>query len=77
MSGAVTTHPANTRAPTTGQRGHPVIRSFEPGEEWFYDYRSEEFFEGPALASPESHPLDQPVPGPAGAVPPDWESHLN
>jgi hypothetical protein len=54
-----------------------VIRSFEPGEEWFYDYRSEEFFEGPALAPPESHPVAQPVPGPAGAVPPDWESQLN
>jgi len=60
-----------------GASGHPVIRSFEPGEEWFYDYRSDEFFEGPALAPPESRPLAQPVPGPAGAVPPDWESHLN
>ncbi|HME01953.1 MAG TPA: UBP-type zinc finger domain-containing protein [Solirubrobacteraceae bacterium] len=57
--------------------GHPVIRSFEPGEEWFYDYRSEQFFEGPPLAPPDSRPLDQPVPGPAGAVPPDWQSHLN
>ncbi len=57
--------------------GHPVIRSFEPGEEWFYDYRSDEFFEGPALAPPDSHPLDQPAPGPAGVVPADWQRHLN
>jgi Zn-finger in ubiquitin-hydrolases and other protein len=57
--------------------GHPIIRSFEPGEAWFYDYRTGEFLRGPALAAPESHPLDQPVPGPAGAVPPDWQSHLN
>jgi Zn-finger in ubiquitin-hydrolases and other protein len=59
------------------ETGHPVLQSFEPGEDWFYDYRSREFFEGPALAPPDSHPPDQPVPGPAGAVPPDWERHLN
>jgi hypothetical protein len=57
--------------------GHPVLQSFEPGEGWFYDYRSGRFFEGPTLAAPDSHPADQPVPGPAGAVPADWERHLN
>ena len=57
--------------------GHPVLQSFEPGEDWFYDYRSGGFFEGPALAPPDSHPADQPVPGPAGAVPIDWQRHLN
>jgi hypothetical protein len=57
---------------------HPVIRSFEPGENWFYDYRSDEMYaDGPALAAPQHHPLDQPVPGPAGRVPPDWQAHLN
>jgi hypothetical protein len=53
--------------------GHPVIRSFEPGEDWFYDYRTGEFFEGPELQSPNAHPLDQPVPGPEGKVPGNWE----
>jgi hypothetical protein len=57
--------------------GHPVLQSFEPGEDWFFDYRSGEFFEGPVLAPPDSHPADQPVPGPAGAVPSDWQRHLN
>ncbi|HEX4162271.1 MAG TPA: UBP-type zinc finger domain-containing protein [Acidimicrobiales bacterium] len=56
---------------------HPVIRSFEPGEAWFFDYRSNEFLEGPPLAPPEHHPLDQPTPGPAGRVPANWESLLN
>ena len=32
--------------------GHPIITSFEPGEHWFYDYRTDEFFDGPKL-----HPL--------------------
>jgi hypothetical protein len=61
-----------------GAEEHPVIRSFEPGEAWFYDYRTDEMQEsGPALAPPEHHPLDQPVPGPAGRVPRDWQAHLN
>ena len=42
---------------------HPIITSFEPGERWFYDYRTEQFFTGPKLHAPHSHPLDQPVPG--------------
>ena len=57
--------------------GHPVIRSFEPGEGWFYDYRTGDMLDGPDLAPPASHPPDQPVPGPAGAVPADWQSHLH
>jgi hypothetical protein len=57
--------------------GHPVIRSFEPGEDWFYDYRTGDFLNGPPLEAPESHPLDQPTPGPAGAVPSNWEQLLN
>jgi len=27
--------------------GHPIITSFEPGERWFYDYRTEQFLTGP------------------------------
>ncbi|MGA9267108.1 MAG: UBP-type zinc finger domain-containing protein [Rhodomicrobium sp.] len=57
--------------------GHPVITSFEPGERWFYDYRTEEFFTGPKLHPPHAHPLDQPVPGPARAVPSNWQTLLH
>jgi hypothetical protein len=57
--------------------GHPVIASFEPGEAWFYDYRTEDFFDGPTLAAPRWHPEDQPVPGPKGRVPSDWQAELN
>jgi hypothetical protein len=60
------------------ETGHPVIRSFEPGEVWFWSYPEEGFYEsGPALAPPEHHPLDQPVPGPAGRVPRDWRARLH
>src|SRR5271155_2203921 len=57
--------------------GHPIITSFEPGERWFYDYRKEEFCTGPKLPAPHSRPFDQPAPGPAGAVPPNWQTLLH
>ena len=59
------------------QDGHSIVRSFEPGEDWFWDYRTEQYYAGPALAPPEHHPLAQPTPGPAGRVPADWERHLH
>jgi hypothetical protein len=57
--------------------GHPIIRSFEPGEEWFWNYETEDSFEGPRLAAPEYHPLDQGVPGPKDRVPRDWRFHVH
>ncbi|MET8694284.1 UBP-type zinc finger domain-containing protein [Streptomyces bauhiniae] len=60
------------------ETGHPVLRSFEPGEDWFWNYATKELYEtGPTLAPPESHPADQPVPGPAGRVPADWARLLS
>jgi len=60
------------------ETGHPVIRSFEPGEDWFWSYPEEDFYEtGPVLAAPLHHPKDQPTPGPSGRVPHDWRSRLN
>jgi hypothetical protein len=60
--------------------GHRLIRSFEPGEDWMWDYTTEQFFESPAgntLAPPEHHPVGQPTPGPAGKVPADWQHYLH
>src|SRR5579864_4987475 len=57
--------------------GHTLIRSFEPGEDWFWDFAADEASEGPPLAPPEHHPLSQPVPGPRGKVPRNWESLLH
>ena len=56
---------------------HPIVRSFEPDEDWFYDFSSDQYAEGPELVPPNGHPLDQGVPAPADRVPPDWESRLN
>jgi hypothetical protein len=57
--------------------GHPVIQSFEPGEDWFWNFGTEEAFAGPGLAPPAAHPAGQPVPGPAGRVPEDWRARLH
>jgi hypothetical protein len=57
--------------------GHPVVQSFEPGEDWFWNYVTSESFDGPALQAPGDHPVDQPVPGPQGRVPPDWQMQLH
>jgi len=60
-----------------GQSGHPVVRSYEPGEAWFWDFTRDEFLEGPELAPPAAHPVSQPAPGPAGRVPRDWQQRLH
>jgi hypothetical protein len=76
--GCCDTSPSQHASAHASKNDHPVIKSFEPGEDWYYDYRTDEMFEsGPALAAPEQHPLDQPVPGPKGRVPRDWQSHLH
>jgi Zn-finger in ubiquitin-hydrolases and other protein len=56
--------------------GHPIIRSFEPGEDWFWNYESNDYYEGLDLAPPECRPADQTVPGPRGRVPRNWTDLL-
>jgi hypothetical protein len=36
--------------------GHPVIRSYEPGEDWFWCYVDELFFELVGAPPPVQHP---------------------
>ena len=76
--GCCDTSPSQHASQHAAATGHPVIRSFEPGESWFWDYRDQQLYEsGPPLAAPEQHPPDQPTPGPAGRVPTDWQLHLH
>jgi hypothetical protein len=56
--------------------GHSLVRSFEPSEDWFWDFTAEQYYDGPPLAEPQAHPLTQPTPGPAGRVPPNWRALL-
>jgi hypothetical protein len=59
-------HVAHAARDRARPHGHPFIRSFEPGEDWFYSYETKETYEGPELAPPQHHPVDQGVPGPRG-----------
>lgn len=58
------------------ETGHAMMQSYEPGEDWFWDFGAEKMFLGPKLAAPTSHPEDQTVPGPADRVPADWQIQL-
>ncbi|AVH21862.1 UBP-type zinc finger domain-containing protein [Nocardia cyriacigeorgica] len=58
--------------------GHPLIQSYEPGEDWYWDFRTEEMFSGgPELAPPREHPAEQGAPGPRSRVPADWQSLIH
>ncbi|NPC58462.1 UBP-type zinc finger domain-containing protein [Caenimonas sp. S4] len=59
------------------ETGHFIMRSFEPGEDWCWDYKRKKAFFGLKLADPQSHPVDQPVPGPEGLVPANWKAYLH
>ena len=74
--GCCDTSPAQHATAQAESTGHQVVRSFEPGEDWFYDYRSGQTLAGPHLAPPTSHPVEQGAPGPRGRVPTDWQARL-
>ena len=59
-------------AHATNGEGHSIIQSFEPGEDWFWNFQANDYAYGPDLAAPTSHPADQPVPGPRDRVPRNW-----
>lgn len=78
--GCCDTSPAQHATAHFEATGHAVIQSFEPGEEWFWDYSVLKVVVGPrslVLGEPTSRPLDQPVPGPADLVPEDWQTQIH
>jgi len=75
--GCCNSSPSQHASRHAAEAGHPVVQSFEPDEDWFWDYVAEELVPGPELAPPHDHPLDQPAPGPAGQVPEDWVDLLH
>jgi hypothetical protein len=75
--GCCDSSPSQHASKHAASEGHALIRSFEPGEDWFWDYVSQKFYDGPELAPPQHHPASQPTPGPHGKVPADWQDHLH
>ncbi len=53
------------------ETGHPVIQSYEPGEDWVYCYPDDAFMEAPEFAGSTSHP-----PGWSPGPPRDWRRLL-
>ena len=75
--GCCDTSPAQHATAHFQHSGHPIVQSFEPGEDWCYDYRTGDFVRGLALAPPTSHPTDQPTPAPPGRVPDNWQDLIH
>jgi hypothetical protein len=75
--GCCDTSPAQHATAHYRATGHPVMVSFEPGEDWAWDFAREKGVLVPPLTPPTSRPDDQPVPGPEGRVPDDWRDHLH
>jgi hypothetical protein len=75
--GCCDSSPAQHASAHAKSSGHALVQSFEPGEDWYWDYETDQYYDGPALAPPRHHPLDQPVPGPQGRVPQDWQQRLH
>ncbi|MGY1617956.1 UBP-type zinc finger domain-containing protein [Geodermatophilus sp. SYSU D00691] len=75
--GCCDSSPAQHASAHARASGHPVVRSFEPGESWFWDYTRSTYAQGPELLPPASRPVNQPAPGPLGRVPADWRERLH
>jgi hypothetical protein len=75
--GCCDSSPAQHASAHARDTGHRYIQSYEPGEDWYFDFETDDVLEGPELAPPTSHPADQPAPGPADRVPADWRRHLH
>jgi hypothetical protein len=75
--GCCDTSPGQHATAHAESAGHLVIQSFEPDEDWFYDYETGQAFDGPTLAAPDSRPSGQTTPGPHDRVPNDWLQHVH
>jgi uncharacterized UBP type Zn finger protein len=75
--GCCDSSPAQHASRHAADTGHPVVQSFEPGESWFWNYATDQVFQGPELTAPQHHPLEQTIPGPADRVPQDWQKHIH
>ena len=59
--GCCDSSPSQHASKHAAETGHRIIASFEPGEDWFYDYKKQGMIKGAQLLPPHSHPEDQPI----------------
>ncbi len=75
--GCCDSSPSQHASAHAASSGHRIAQSFEPGENWFWDYVAEDYYDGPKLADPQSHPIEQTTPGPRDRVPADWRQRVH
>lgn len=75
--GCCDTSPAQHATAHHRATGHPIICSFEPGEDWCYDYRTKDIVQGQELAPPTSRPVEQGSPAPRDRVPANWRQLIH
>lgn len=75
--GCCDTSPSQHASRHYRETGHRLIQSFEPGEDWFFDFVSAQMFDGPALAPPASRPDANEPPWPRALVPADWMNQVH
>lgn len=75
--GCCDSSPAQHASAHSASEHHPIVQSFEPGETWFWDYVSQDYYDGPVLADPQHHPIGQTAPGPRERVPADWRGQIH
>jgi hypothetical protein len=69
--GCCDTSPSQHATAHARASGHPLIQSFEPGEEWFWNYDSDEMYQGgPDRPRPLIIPRPSQYPGRPAAFPP-------
>ena len=75
--GCCDSSPSQHASKHAAETGHSIIASFEPGEDWCFDYEKQGMIDKVKLLPPHAHPESRPVPGPEGRVPANWESLLH
>ncbi len=76
-SDAVTVLPTSTRQDMRVWPGILLLAASSRVKIGSITYEKQRMIKGVELLPPHSHPATQPAPGPAGKVPPDWESLLH
>ena len=59
------------------ETGHPVVQSFEPGEDWFWDYARDVAASGRRWRLRRADLRTQEPPAPRERVPANWKDLLN
>ena len=75
-SAAATRSPSQHATAHAAATGHRVMQSFEPGEDWFWDYDDRRRTRRARARAPDRPPRRPARARPGGRVPDDWMQHI-